>query len=80
MIGDGVVATRRRLVQFDLWQDRASEDTSLIDTMVAALDGIGAFDSGTFVYRLRVTDIQRLVSLEDNVVHHALSLDVYQKA
>lgn len=80
MIGDGVVATRLRMVQFDLWQDRASEDTSLVDQMVAALDGIGAFDSSTFVFRLRVSDIQRLVSLEDNVVHHALTLDVYQKA
>lgn len=80
MIGDGVVSTRLRMVQFDLWQDRASEDTSLVDQMVTALDGIGAFDSGTFVFRLRVSDIQRLVSLEDNVVHHALTLDVYQKA
>lgn len=80
MIGDGVVSARLRMVQFDLWQDRASEDTSLVDQMVTALDGIGAFDSGTFVYRLRVSDIQRLVSLEDNVVHHALTLDVYQKA
>lgn len=80
MIGDGVVSARLRMVQFDLWQDRASEDTSLVDQMVTALDGIGAFDSGTFVFRLRVSDIQRLVSLEDNVVHHALTLDVYQKA
>lgn len=80
MIGDGLVITRRRMVQFDLWQDRASENTSLVDLMVAALDGIGAIDSGTFVYRLRVTDIQRMVSLEDNVVHHAVTLDVYQKA
>lgn len=80
MIGDGTVATRLRMVQFDLWQDRANEDTSLVDQMVTALDGIGAFDSGTFVYRLRVSNIQRMVSLEDNVVHHALTLDVYQKA
>lgn len=80
MIGDGLVLTRVRMVQFDLWQDRANEDTALIDQLVAALDGIGAFDSGTFVYRLRVSDVQRMVSLEDNVVHHAVTLDVYQKA
>jgi hypothetical protein len=68
------------MVQFDLWQDRANENTDLIDLLVVALDGIGAFDSGTFVYRLRVSNIQRMISLEDNVVHHAVTLDVYQKA
>lgn len=80
IIGDGIVVTRQRMVQFDLWQDRAAENTQLIDLMVSALDGIGAFDSDTFVYRLRVSNIQRMVSLEDNVVHHAVTLDIYQKA
>jgi hypothetical protein len=80
IIGDGLVKTRRRMVQFDLWQDRASENTSLIDSMVTALDGLGQFDSDVYIYRLRVSDIQRIVSLEDNVVHHALTLDVFQKA
>ena len=80
LIGDGFVKTRRRMVQFDLWQNRQSEDTSLIDAVVSALDGAGQFDDGTYVFRLRVSDIQRMVSLEDNVVHHALTLDVFQKA
>lgn len=80
LIGDGFVKTRRRMVQFDLWQNRQNEDTSLIDAVVSALDGAGQFDDGTYVFRLRVSDIQRMVSLEDNVVHHALTLDVFQKA
>ena len=80
LIGDGFVKTRKRMVQFDLWQNRQSEDTSLIDAVVSALDGAGQFDDGTYVFRLRVSDIQRMVSLEDNVVHHALTLDVFQKA
>ena len=80
LIGDGLVKTRRRMVQFDLWQNRQNENTSLVDTVVAALDGAGQFDDGTYVFRLRVSDIQRMVSLEDNVVHHALTLDVFQKA
>ena len=80
LIGDGFVKTRRRMVQFDLWQNRQNEDTSLVDSLVAALDGAGQFDDGTYVFRLRVSDIQRMVSLEDNVVHHALTLDVFQKA
>ena len=80
LVGDGFVKTRRRLVQFDLWQNRQNENTSLIDAVVTALDGAGQFDDGTYVFRLRVTDIQRMVSLEDNVVHHALTLDVFQKA
>jgi hypothetical protein len=80
LIGDGFVKTRRRMVQFDLWQNRQNEDTSLVDSLVSALDGAGQFDDGTYVFRLRVSDIQRMVSLEDNVVHHALTLDVFQKA
>jgi hypothetical protein len=80
LIGDGFVKTRRRMVQFDLWQNRQNEDTSLINSVVSALDGAGQFDDGTYVFRLRVTDIQRMVSLEENVVHHALTLDVFQKA
>lgn len=80
LIGDGFVKTRRRMVQFDLWQNRQNEDTSLVDSVVSALDGAGQFDDGTYVFRLRVSDIQRMVSLEDNVVHHALTLDVFQKA
>jgi len=80
LIGDGLVKTRRRMVQFDLWQNRQNEDTSLVDSLVSALDGAGQFDDGTYVFRLRVSDIQRMVSLEDNVVHHALTLDVFQKA
>ena len=80
LVGDGFVKTRRRMVQFDLWQNRQNEDTSLVDSVVSALDGAGQFDDGTYVFRLRVSDIQRMVSLEDNVVHHALTLDVFQKA
>ena len=80
LIGDGLVKTRRRMVQFDLWQNRQNENTSLVDAVVTALDGAGQFDDGTYVFRLRVSDIQRMVSLEDNVVHHALTLDVFQKA
>jgi hypothetical protein len=80
LIGDGFVKTRRRMVQFDLWQNRQNEDTSLVDSLVSVLDGAGQFDDGTYVFRLRVSDIQRMVSLEDNVVHHALTLDVFQKA
>jgi hypothetical protein len=68
------------MVQFDLWQNRQNENTDLIDLVVAALDGVGQFDAGTYVFRLRVSDIQRMVSLEDNIVHHALTLDVFQKA
>lgn len=80
LLGDKVVLTRRRMVQVDLWQGRQEEDTTLVNQVVSALDGISKFNDETFVYRLRVSDIQRLVSFEDNLVHHALTLDVYQKA
>jgi hypothetical protein len=80
LLGDKLVLTRRRMVQVDLWQGRQEEDTTLVNQVVAALDGISRFNDETYIYRLRVSDIQRLVSFEDNLVHHALTLDVYQKA
>lgn len=80
LVGDKTVLTRRRMVQVDLWQGRQEEDTTLVNQIVSALDGISKFNDETYIYRLRVSDIQRLVSFEDNLVHHALTLDVYQKA
>jgi hypothetical protein len=79
-IGDGLTRVRQRLIQFDLWQDRPNENTELIDLLVNFLDGLKNQDFiDPYLYMIRVYDIQRTVEPNDNVVHHAVTLHVYQK-
>jgi hypothetical protein len=79
LIGDQVVLARTRLVQVSLWQLRQSENTAIIDEVVAALDSAN-LSANKFVYRVRVTDIQRTFNSEDDTILHAVTLNVIQKA
>jgi hypothetical protein len=72
--------TRNKIVQVDLWQDRASENVDLIDYVVSALDGVGQIDTAKSVFRVRVSNVVRIVSTADSVVHHAITLDIYQRS
>ena len=63
-----------------MWQDKSAENVGLIDSLVDSIDGIGNLGTAKFVYKVKVSDIQRMVSSEDNLVHHAITLDVYTKA
>lgn len=78
--GDGIVRGRLRLVQVDIWQDKTSENFELGNLVVSALDGIKKIDASNYIYQIRVSDIQRLVSSEDNIIHHAITLEVFTKA
>jgi hypothetical protein len=78
--GDGIVRGRLRLVQVDIWQDKTNENFDLGNLVVSALDGVKKIDASNYIYQIRVSDIQRLVSSEDNLIHHAISLEVYTKA
>lgn len=80
LIGDGFALTRNKIVQVDLWQDRASENVDLIDDVISALDGVGQIDATKSVFRVRVSNIVRIVSTADSVVHHAITLDIYQRS
>ena len=80
LIGDGLAMTRNKMVQVDLWQDRVLESVDLIDSVVAALDGVGQIDSTKSVFRVRVSNVVRIVSTTDSVVHHAITLDIYQRS
>lgn len=80
LVGGGKVLARLRQVQVDIWQDRNAENMELSDLVVAALDGLGRITSTKLVYKVKVSDIQRMVSSQDNLVHHAITLDVYAKA
>jgi hypothetical protein len=79
LIGDQVVLARTRLVQVSLWQLRQSENTAIIDEVVAALDNAN-LSANKFVYRVRVADIQRAFDSEDDTILHAVTLNVIQKA
>jgi Protein of unknown function (DUF3168) len=79
LIGDQVVLARNRLVQVSLWQVRQSENTGIINEVVAALDN-ATLSADRFVYRVRVSDITRTFNSEDDTILHAVTLNVIQKA
>lgn len=79
LIGDKSVKAKRRMVQVDLWQSRASESFSRIDTLATLLDS-ATLSADKHVFNTRVNDVQRLVEFEDDIVHHAITLLVYQVA
>lgn len=79
LIGDKSVKAKRRMVQVDLWQSRASESFSRIDTLATLLDS-ATLSADKHVFNTRVNDVQRLVEFEDDIVHHAITLFVYQVA
>jgi hypothetical protein len=73
LVGDSRVLRRRRLLQLDLWQDGLfAEDLTLIDALVAAVDG---FKPGAYTH-FSVTDVQRLYEPVTQIVHHAVTVQV----
>lgn len=79
LTGDKSVKAKRRMVQVDLWQTRADESFSRIDTLVGLLDS-ASLSADTHVFNTRVNDVQRLVEFQDDIVHHAVTVYVYQVA
>lgn len=79
LLGDSTVRTRKRLVQVSLWQVRSTEDVDLIDTVVSTLEN-AALDANKNVFRCRVSSIERLANLTDDIVQHAITLTVIQGA
>lgn len=77
MVGDGNVKARRRLVQVSLWQARASENIDLIDSLYAVLEKAN-LDANKNIFRCRVSSIERIANLTDNIIHHAITLTVTQ--
>lgn len=79
LLGDKTVIARTRQLRVNLWQVRTSENVGLIDEIVAALDNAG-LSANKVVFGCRVLDIQRLYDSEDDIVLHAVTLNVTQKA
>ena len=77
MMGDANVITRKRMVQVSLWQARASEDVTLIDSLYAVLEKAN-LDANKRVFRCRVSSIERIANLTDNIIQHAITLMITQ--
>ena len=75
--GDGVTLARRRSVSIDLWQLLDAEDTTLVESLLAAVDGASLTGADKTIFGCTVQDINRVVLPEDNICHHSLSVNVY---
>lgn len=79
LLGDKRVLARLRQLRVNLWQLRTDENVGLIDEIVAALDSVDV-SANQDVFRVRVFDIQRQFDSEDDIILHAITLNVIQKA
>lgn len=79
LLGDNLVIARSRQLRVNLWQVRQSENISLIDEVVDALDSAD-LNSNKNVFGCRVLDVQRIYDSEDDIVLHAITLNITQGA
>ncbi len=79
LLGDKLVKSRTRQLRVNLWQVRTSENTTIIDSVVSALDN-ATLASNKVVFGCRVIDVQRLYDATDDIVLHAATLNVTQGA
>lgn len=63
----------------NLWQKRTEENVELVDDLVATLDSAN-ISANRDVFRVRVFEIQRIFDSEDDIVLHAVTLNVIHKA
>jgi len=74
--GDGSVLARTQEMQVDLWQSHESENVTLIESLLAALDSATLTGADKTIFNCRVIDIARDVQADIDICHHSLSLDV----
>jgi len=79
LLGDKQVLARLRQLRVNLWQLRPSEDVTTVDQIVTTLDSAN-ITANQKIFRVRVSDIQRIFDSEDDTVLHAITLNVTQKA
>lgn len=79
LLGDKTVLARLRQLRVNLWQLRESENVTLIDEVVAALES-ATISANQTIFRVRVFDIQRIFESEDDTILHVVTLNVTQKA
>ena len=74
--GDGVVRARIKTVSVNLWQLLDAEDTTLVESLLAAVDGADLAGADKTIFGCTVKDVQRLISPDDNICQHSLSVDI----
>jgi len=79
LLGDKQVLARLRQLRVNLWQLRPSENVTTVDQIVTTLDSAN-ITANQKIFRVRVSDIQRIFDSEDDTVLHAITLNVTQKA
>jgi hypothetical protein len=79
LTGDKKVLARNYMVQVDLWEKRIEETESTLTTIVNCLENATLVDTDNKVFRCRLMDTQRIIQFDDDVVHHAISLNIYRK-
>lgn len=79
LLGDKKVIARNRQLRVNLWQIRTEENVQLVDEIVAELDSVD-ISANQDVFRVRVFDIQRLYDSDDDIVLHAITLNVIHRA
>jgi len=75
--GDGVVKARVRNVSVDLWQLLDAEDTALVESLLAAVDGADLVGADKAIFGCTVQDVQRTTLPDENICQHSLSVDIY---
>ena len=75
--GDGVVLARQRGISVDLWQLLDAEDTTLVESLLAAVDGATLTGADKTIFGCTVENIQRLILPQDNICHHSLSVNIF---
>lgn len=79
LTGDKKVLARNYMVQVDLWEKRTEETESTLTTIVGCLENTTLVGTDNKVFRCRLVDTQRIIQFDDDVVHHAISLNIYRK-
>ena len=79
LLGDKQVLARLRQLRVNLWQLRPSENVTTVDQIVTTLDSAN-ITANQKIFRVRVSDIQRIFDSEDDTVLQAITLNVTQKA
>lgn len=79
LTGDKRILARNNMVQVDLWQKRPEEVSDIIAELTACLENATLTGADKTIFRCRLMDVRRIVEFDDDVVHHALTVNIYHK-
>tara|TARA_Y100001947_G_C10294037_1_gene284168 strand:- start:92 stop:481 length:390 start_codon:yes stop_codon:yes gene_type:complete len=77
LFGDGGVLARARTISVDLWQLLDAEDTTLVESLLAAVDGADLTGADKTIFGCTVEDVQRLILPDENICQHSLTVNVH---